>query len=67
LDNHWENGIHSDEKILRKIYGLKREQGVWRIRNNLEIQDMYKLPDTVTEIKVTRLECLGHVIKMEDD
>jgi hypothetical protein len=39
---------------------------VWRIRNNLEIQNMYKSPDIMTEIKVRRLEWLGHVIRMED-
>jgi hypothetical protein len=30
-----------ERKILRKIYGLKCKQGMWRIRNNLEIQNMY--------------------------
>jgi hypothetical protein len=54
-----------ERKILRKIYGQKSEQGVWRIRSNLEIQNMYKSPDIVTEIKVRRLERLGHV-RMED-
>jgi hypothetical protein len=55
-----------ERKILRKISGQKSEQGVWRIRSNLEIQNMYKSPDIVTEIKVRRLEWLGHVIRMED-
>jgi hypothetical protein len=50
-----------ERKILRKIYGPKCEQGVWRIRSNLEIQNMYKSPDIVR-----RLEWLGHVIRMED-
>jgi hypothetical protein len=44
----------------------KSEQGVWRIRNNLEIWNMYKSPDIVTDINVRRLEWLGHVIRMED-
>jgi hypothetical protein len=55
-----------ERKILRKIYGPKSEQKVWRKRINLEIQNMYKPPDIVTEIKVGRLEWLGHVIRMED-
>jgi hypothetical protein len=46
-----------ERTILRKICGLKCEQGVWRIRSNLEIQNMYKSPDIVTEAKVRRLEC----------
>jgi hypothetical protein len=54
-----------ERKILRKIYGQKSEQGVWRIRSILEIQNMYKSSDIVTEIKVRRLEMLGHV-RMED-
>jgi hypothetical protein len=33
---------------------------------NLEIQNVYKSPDIVTEIKVRRLEWLGHVVRMED-
>jgi hypothetical protein len=32
----------------------------------LEIRNMYKSPDIVTEIKVRRLEWLGHVVRMED-
>jgi hypothetical protein len=55
-----------ERKVLRKIYGPKCEQGVWRIRSNLEIQNVYKSSDIVTEIKVRRLEWLGHVVRMED-
>jgi transcription termination factor 2 len=55
-----------ERKILRKINGLKSEHGVWRIRSNLEIHNMYKSLHIVTEIKVRRLEWLGHVIRMED-
>jgi hypothetical protein len=34
--------------------------------SNLEIQNVYKSPDIVAEIKVRRLEWLGHVVRMED-
>jgi hypothetical protein len=34
--------------------------------SNLEIQNMYKSPDIVAEIKVRRVEWLGHVVRMED-
>jgi hypothetical protein len=50
-----------ERKILRK----KCEQGVWRIRTNLELQNMYRSPDIVTEIKVRRLEWLGRIIRMD--
>jgi hypothetical protein len=54
-----------ERKILRKIYGPKCEQGVWRIRTNLELQNVYRSPDIVTEIKVRRLKWLGHIIRMD--
>jgi hypothetical protein len=54
-----------EKKILRKIYGPKCEQGVWRIRTNLELQNVYRSPDIVTEIKASRLEWLGHIIRMD--
>jgi hypothetical protein len=50
-----------ERKILRKAYGPKCEQGVWRIRTNLELQNVYRSPDIVTEIKVRRLEWLEHI------
>jgi hypothetical protein len=46
---------------------LKSEQGIWRIRSNQDIQNMYKSPDIVVEIKVRRLELSGHVVRMEDN
>jgi hypothetical protein len=55
-----------ERKMLRNIYGLKSKKGIWRIRSNLEIQNIYKSPDIMTEIKVKRLEWLGHVVRMED-
>jgi hypothetical protein len=54
-----------ERKILRKIYGPKCEQGVWRIRTNLELENVYRSPDIVTEIKVRRLEWLGHIIRTD--
>jgi hypothetical protein len=54
------------KKDLSKICGPKSEQVVWRIRRDLEVQNMDKSPDIVTEIKVGRLEWLGHVVGMED-
>jgi hypothetical protein len=37
-----------ERKILMKIYGPKCEQGVWRMNNNLELQNAYKPPDIAT-------------------
>jgi hypothetical protein len=69
VDTHRENGIHSDElgqKDFKENLGPKCEQGVWRVRSNPILQNVYKSPDTVTEIKIIRLEWLGHVFRMED-
>jgi hypothetical protein len=55
-----------ERKILRKISGPKSEQRVWRIRSNLETQNMCKSPGIMKEIKVRRLEWLGNVVRMED-
>jgi hypothetical protein len=42
--NMWER------KILRKVYGPVTEQGVWRIRRNEELRQLYKAPDLVVDI-----------------
>jgi hypothetical protein len=55
-----------ERKILKKIYGPKCEQRLWRIGSNLQVQNMYKSPDIMTEIKVRKLDCLGDVIRVED-
>jgi hypothetical protein len=61
----------------KKIYCSKTQRNMpegleettlemWRERSNLEIQNMGKLPDIVTEFKVRRLEWLKHVIRVEE-
>jgi hypothetical protein len=55
-----------ERKIISQIYGPKRENGVWRIRTNLELQNIYKDTNIISDIKTRRLEWLGHVDRMED-
>ena len=55
-----------ERKILRKIYGPTKENGQWRIKTNAELITKYKSQDIVTVIKIRRLECLGHVIRMDE-
>ena len=57
--NTWER------KILRKIYGPIFDQGTWRIRTNAELYLLYNDNDIVTDIKLRRLEWLGHVLRMD--
>jgi len=55
-----------ERKILRKIYGPTKENGQWRIKTNAELITKYKSQDIVTVIKITRMEWLGHVIRMNE-
>jgi hypothetical protein len=43
-------------KILRRIYGPVVEQGIWRIRSNQELRELYKDLVIVADIKEKRLE-----------
>jgi hypothetical protein len=44
-----------ERKILRKVYGPKRDTNGRRIRTNKELQDQYISADIFTSINVTRL------------
>jgi len=54
-----------EREILRKAYGPTYESGYWRIKMSWEIYNKFKSPDIVTVINVYRLECLGHVVRMD--
>ena len=41
------------------------EQGIWRIRTNQELRELYKDLDIVADIKKKRLEWIGHVVRMD--
>jgi hypothetical protein len=56
-----------DTKILRKTYGRTYENSYWRIKMSREIYNKFKSPDIVTVIKVHRLECVGHVVRMDGE
>lgn len=54
-----------ERKSLRKAYGQTYEDGYWTIKISWKIYNKLKSPDIVTVIKVHRLECLGHVVRMD--
>jgi len=54
-----------EKKILRRIWGLVQEGGIWRIRNNEELNRSINREDTVKFIKSQRIRWLGHVKRME--
>ena len=45
-----------ERDILRSIYEPVAEQGIWRIRIDQELREIYKDLDTVVDIKKKRLE-----------
>jgi hypothetical protein len=55
-----------ERKTLRKIYGPSCVNGVWRIKYNDELYNIYKEPSIVKMIKIARLKWLGHVVSIED-
>ena len=53
------------EENNKKSTGTVSEQGIWRMRTNEELGDLYKDLDLVTDIKNMRLEWTGYAIRME--
>jgi hypothetical protein len=54
-----------ERKILRRIHGPVIEQGMWRIRCNQELSELYKDLVIGADIKKKRLEWVGHVVRMD--
>ena len=55
-----------ERKILRKIYGPRKENGQWTIKTNEELMTKYKAPDIVNVMKIRRLGWFGHVVRMNE-
>ena len=49
---------------MRAIFGPTNDNGEWIIKYNNELHTLYKESDTVTYIKINRLERAGHVIRL---
>jgi hypothetical protein len=56
-----------ERKILTKIFGPVKENGVWRIRINQEVFGLYREPDIISEVRKGRLRWLGHVERMPEE
>jgi hypothetical protein len=54
-------------KILKRIFGVVKEVGQWRMRYNKELYELYKDVDLVTFIKLKRLQWAGHVQRLTLD
>ena len=56
-----------ERKIFRRIYGPKNENGEWKSRTNLELEEISKGENIVKWIKGQRISWLGHLEGMEED
>jgi hypothetical protein len=51
---------------LRKIYGPGKENELWRIRQNDELETIIKGENIIRFIKCQRIRWLGHIERMQD-
>jgi hypothetical protein len=54
-------------KVLRKIYGLEWVNGQWRNRYNHEICKLYDEIELTRNIRLKRVQCVGHVMRRKDE
>jgi hypothetical protein len=55
-----------ERKILRRIFGPTKENQIWRIKTNEELDKLIKHNNIVNYIKAQRLSWFGHVQRMPD-
>jgi hypothetical protein len=55
-----------EREILRKIYGPVKENELWRIRRNDELEAIIKGENIVRFIKCQRIQWLGHIERIQD-
>jgi hypothetical protein len=55
-----------ERKILRRIFGPTKENQIWRIKTNEELDKLIKHKNIVNYIKAQRLTWFGHVQRMSD-
>jgi hypothetical protein len=48
-----------ERKILRKIFGPKIENGIWRIKTNQELDEIIKHKNIINLIRAQRMSWLG--------
>jgi hypothetical protein len=60
-----ENSLRVFEyRVLRRIFGSKRDEESWRKLHNEEHHNFYCSPSIITRIKSRRMRLAGHVSRM---
>jgi len=55
-----------EKKILRRIFGPTKENQIWRVKTNEELDKLIKHKNIINYIKAQRLSWFGHVQRMPD-
>jgi hypothetical protein len=55
-----------ERKILRTIFGPTKENQIWRVKTNEELDKLIKHKNIITYIKAQRLSWFGHVQRVPD-
>ena len=55
-----------ERKILRRIFGPTKENQIWRVKTNAELDKLIKLKNIINHIKAQRLSWSGHIQRMPD-
>jgi hypothetical protein len=56
-----------ERRILRKIFGpTKENNGIWRIKTNMELDELIKHRNVINYVKAKRLSWFGHTNRMAE-
>jgi hypothetical protein len=55
------------KKTWKRIFGPVKKHGVWRIRTDQELMNLFIEPDIVSEIRKGRLRWLGYAERMSEE
>ena len=55
-----------ERKILRKIFGPRRENQLWRVKTNDELDELINHQNIINHIKALWLSWFGHIQRMSD-
>jgi hypothetical protein len=56
-----------ETKILRKIFGpTKEDDFIWRIKTNMELDELTKHRNIINYVKSQRLSWFGHINRMPE-